>query len=114
MFGAVLVYDVHSYNHKRWDRAVPVFNIGTECLDNKKYAKFIENWRKELEEIELEGIHVESKINDVFHGRGYNLEYITTNFKNTLVLATEISKIYCDEESGEIYPQIIKNIQCKV
>ncbi len=84
------------------------FNIGIECIDNKKYASFIENWRQELEVIQLEGIQVESKFNDVFYGRGYNLEYITTNFKNTLVLATEISKIYCDEETGEIYPQTNK------
>lgn len=111
LFGASLVYDVHSYNHKRWDRAVPVFNIGAECIDQKKYAPFVENWRKELGEIKLKGLQIESKINDVFFGRGYNLEYITTNFDNTLVLATEISKIYCDEETGEIYPQLIKSIQ---
>lgn len=112
-FGASLVYDVHSYNHKRWDRKVPVFNIGAEKLDTKKYAKYIENWKSELEKIELKGVDVKAEINDVFFGRGYNLEYITKNFKNTLVLATEISKIYCDEETGEIYPQIIKNIQAR-
>ena len=110
MFGSILVYDVHSYNYKRWDRKVPIFNIGAENID-KKYAKFVENWRYELSNIKLEGFNVESKINDVFFGRGYNLEYIISNFNNTLVLATEISKIYCDEETGEIYPQIINNIQ---
>ena len=113
MFGASLVYDVHSYNHKRWGRDVPVFNIGTENINNKKYAKYINNWKEELESIELNGIHVKAEINDVFFGRGYNLEYITENFKNTLVLATEISKVYCDEETGEIYPQVIKNIQAR-
>ena len=112
-FGASLVYDVHSYNHKRWDRKVPVFNIGAEKIDNKKYAKYIENWKSELENIELKGVDVKAEINDVFFGRGYNLEYITKNFKNTLVLATEISKVYCDEETGEIYPQIIKNLQAR-
>lgn len=113
MFGASLVYDVHSYNHKRWGRDVPVFNIGTECINNKKHAQFIENWKEELGAIQIEGLAIESKFNDVFYGRGFNVEYITTNFSNTLVLATEISKIYCDEETGEIYPQIIKNIQAK-
>src|SRR5210317_748364 len=53
MFGASLVYDVHSFNYKRWDRIVPVFNIGAECIDNKKYSRFVENWRKELENIKL-------------------------------------------------------------
>lgn len=113
MFGASLVYDVHSYNHQRWDRDVPVFNIGVEKIDNEKYAKYINNWKEELENIKLNGIKVNAEINDVFFGRGYNLEYITKNFNNTLVLATEISKIYCDEKTGEIYPQVIKNIQAR-
>ena len=113
LFGASLVYDVHSYNHQRWDRNVPVFNIGVEKIDTKKYAKYINNWKEELEQIELTGITVKAELNDVFYGRGYNLEYITKNFNNTLVLATEISKIYCDEKTGEIYPQVIKNIQAR-
>ena len=89
IFGAVVVYDMHSYNYKRWDREVPVFNIGTERIDNKRYSKYIKHWREELLKIELPEIEVEANINDVFFGRGYNLEYITKNFKNTLVLATE-------------------------
>jgi uncharacterized protein (TIGR02421 family) len=113
LFGASLVYDVHSYNHQRWDRDVPVFNIGVEKIDTKKYAKYINNWKEELEQIELTGITVKAELNDVFYGRGYNLEYISKNFNNTLVLATEISKIYCDEKTGEIYPQVIKNIQAR-
>ena len=50
----------------------------------------------------------------LFFGRGYNLEYITENFKNTLVLATEVGKIYCNEETGESYPEIIKAIQRRI
>lgn len=113
LYGASLVYDIHSYNHKRWDRNVPVFNIGVEKIDTKKYAKYINHWKEELQQIELKGIAVKAELNDVFFGRGYNLEYITKNFNNTLVLATEISKIYCDEKTGEIYPQVIKNIQAR-
>jgi uncharacterized protein (TIGR02421 family) len=114
LFGASLVYDIHSYNHQRWERDVPVFNIGTERIDSDRYSKYIENWRTELESIDLNDIKVEAKINNVFFGRGYNLEYITKNFSNTLVLATEISKIYCDESTGAIYPQVIKNIQARL
>ena len=112
-FGAALVYDVHSYNHKRWDRKVPVFNIGAEKIDVKRYDKYLQNWREELAAIEIPGVKVDAKINDVFFGRGYNLQYITENFKNTLVFATEISKVYCDEETGDDYPQIIKYLQSR-
>jgi len=38
-FDGCVVYDMHSYNWKRWDRKVPVFNIGSENVDNKKFGK---------------------------------------------------------------------------
>ncbi len=114
LFGSVVVYDMHSYNHIRWKREVPVFNIGTERVDSQRFSRYIKHWREELSRIEIPGIPVESNINDVFFGKGYNLEYITKNFKNTLVLATEVKKIYCNEETGESYPEIIKIIQRKL
>ena len=61
--------------------------------------------------MQIKDIINEAKINDVFYGRGYNLKFITEKFKNTLVLATEIKKIYCDETSGEVYPKRIRRIQ---
>jgi len=111
MFGGCVVYDIHSYNYQRWDRKVPLFNIGTERIDTKRYGDVIEHWQKELASIELPNIENQSKLNDVFFGRGYNLEYITTNFKNTLVLATEIKKVYCNELTGDDYPNLIKELQ---
>ncbi len=111
LFGGCVVYDMHSYNFQRWDRKVPLFNIGTENIDNNRYGNVIEHWRKELQDIELQDIENNSAINDVFYGRGYNLEYITKNFKNTLVLATEVKKVYCNELTGDDYPNIIKTLQ---
>ena len=39
------------------------------------------------------------------------LPFITNNFSNTLVLATEIAKIYCDELSQIIYPEVINSVE---
>ncbi|MFT4678946.1 MAG: hypothetical protein ACJAV7_001664 [Flavobacteriales bacterium] len=114
LFGACVVYDIHSYNFQRWEREVPLFNIGTERIDNDKFGRFVENWSKELSSISLTGIVNDTKVNDVFMGRGYNLEYITTNFPNVLVLATEIKKVYSNELTGEDYPKLIKEIQQKL
>ena len=111
LFGGCIVYDMHSYNHKRWDRKVPLFNIGAERIDMNRFGAVVEHWRSELETIKLDNIENISAINDVFYGRGYNLEYITNNFKNTLVLATEIKKVYCNELTGDDYPNIIKSLQ---
>ena len=114
IFGGCVVYDMHSYNYKRWDREVPLFNIGTERVDHNKFGNIIENWREELSKIKITGIDNTTAINDVFMGRGYNLEYITTNFKNTLVLATEVKKVYCNELTGATYPKVVKELQRKL
>lgn len=114
LFGGCVVYDIHSYNYKRWEREVPLFNVGIEKIDTKRYGTIVENWLEELRNIKLPDIVNKTQANDVFFGRGYNLEYITQNFKNTLVLATEIKKVYCDELTGDIYPKIIRLLQQKL
>lgn len=111
LYGGCVVYDIHSYNHRRWNREVPLFNIGTENIDNEKYGEIVENWKSELSALSIPEIENVTAINDVFFGRGYNLEYITTNFSKTLVLATEVKKVYCNELTGEDYPEIVQELQ---
>lgn len=109
-FNAVIVYDIHSYNYKRYQNATPVFNLGTERIDRVKYSRYVNYWLKELRKIDLPGIENTTEENDVFKGKGYLLEFITSKFQNTLVFATEVKKIYCNEESGEIYPLVIEEL----
>lgn len=104
----VIVYDMHSYNWKRWTREVPTFNLGAGNVNMDRFGTVVESWRKTLSEIELpNNIKSTSLINDVFKGNGYFLKYIKQNFDNTLVLATEVSKIYCDELNQITYPEVI-------
>lgn len=111
-FGFCTVYDMHSYNWKRWDREVPTWNLGTSNIDNKRFGGVVEQWRQSLSEIQFpNGIKSTSKINDTFQGNGYFLKYITQNFKNTLVLATEIAKVYCDEYDYVIYPEVVRAVE---
>ena len=113
-FGGCVVYDLHTYNHKRWDREVPLFNVGTENVNQSKYRSVIDHWLKELGSIELNNVKNDTQENGVFFGRGYNLKFVTENFTNTIVLATEVKKVFCDEETGEIYPELIQEIQKKL
>tara|TARA_R110000787_G_scaffold203793_1_gene314388 strand:- start:1100 stop:1930 length:831 start_codon:yes stop_codon:yes gene_type:complete len=111
-FGVCIVYDMHSYNWKRWDREVPTWNLGTSNIDNNRFGKEVENWRAILEKMPLQnGIPQTAKINDTFQGNGYFLKYITQNFENTLVLATEIAKVYCDELEQIMYPEVIAAVE---
>ena len=111
-FKHVVVYDMHSYNWRRWEREVPTWNLGTANIDNSRYQRLIEEWSESLGEMELpNGIVSSSKINDTFQGNGYFLKYITTHFQNTLVLATEIAKIYCHEYNYILYPEVISAVE---
>lgn len=111
-YNAVIVYDLHSYNWRRWDREVPVINLGTANIDTNRFGKFAENWRKSLSQLKLPNqIEATAKINDTFQGNGYFLRFITKNFKNTLVLATEFKKIYCDELNQIIFPEVVMAIE---
>ncbi|CAL2079899.1 N-formylglutamate amidohydrolase [Tenacibaculum sp. 190524A02b] len=111
-FTTCLVFDMHSYNWKRWERTVPTWNIGTVNIDNKKYEDVIEKWRATLNSFHLPNkIESSAKINDTFQGNGYFLKFITQNFKNTLVLATEIAKVYCDELTQIMYPEVINSVE---
>ncbi len=111
-YGKAIVFDMHSYNWKRWDRAVPTWNLGTTNIDNDRYGESVTSWSQKLGSMSLpNGIESSSGINDTFQGNGYLLKYITENFNDTLVLATEIAKIYCDEETGIIYPEVVRSVE---
>jgi len=111
-FSVCIVYDMHSYNWKRWDREVPTWNLGTSNIDNNRFNKEIESWCATLGEMQLpNGIVSSSKINNTFQGNGYFLKYITKHFKNTLVLATEVKKIYCDELNQIMFPEVVASIE---
>jgi len=109
-FNSVVVYDVHSYNYRRYEKDTPVFNLGTENINMEKFSRFVKYWLRELGKIELTGIEQSVEENGPFKGKGYLLEYLTNNFKNTLVFATEVKKIYCNEENGETYPLVIDEL----
>ncbi len=111
-FGVAIVYDLHSYNWQRWDREVPTWNLGTSNIDNDRFDEDIESWRQSLSTMKLpNNIKSSAAINNTFFGNGYFLKYITKNFKNTLVLATEIAKVYCDELNQIIYPEVVEAVE---
>jgi hypothetical protein len=111
-FGTAIVYDMHSYNWKRWDREVPTWNLGTSNVDNTRFGQDIETWRQSLSELQLpNGIISTSKINNTFQGNGFFLKFISQNFQNTLVLATEIAKVYCDEYDYIMYPEVVAAVE---
>ncbi|MHA7057261.1 N-formylglutamate amidohydrolase [Aquimarina sp. M1] len=111
-YGAAIVYDMHSYNWRRWGREVPVVNLGTSNIDNDRFSVLAASWCENLSNIKLpNNAKITTAINDTFQGNGYFLKYITSHFNHTLVLATEFSKIYCHELEYIIYPEVVHTIE---
>ena len=111
-FGVCIVYDMHSYNWKRWAREVPTWNLGTSNIDTNRFGNEVASWSAALGKMKLpNNIKSTSLINDTFQGNGYFLKYITQNFSNTLVLATEIAKVYCDELAHIMYPEVVVAVE---
>ncbi|HYX10021.1 MAG TPA: flavohemoglobin expression-modulating QEGLA motif protein [Bacteroidales bacterium] len=111
LFGGCLVFDIHSYNYKRYDREVPLFNVGTRYIDRNKYKPVVNKWIQALSDIKLRDFETSIAENDVFGGAGNMLKQLTGEHPRTLVLATEIKKIYCNETTGEIFPEVINELR---
>jgi len=105
---AVLTYDVHSYNWRRPGMGdTPVFNVGTEQIDMARWENAVNRWVSELARIHLPGIPVRAAVNEVFFGRGYHATFVRETQPNTLILPSEVKKIFMDENTGEPLPDIL-------
>lgn len=103
-FGVCLIYDVHAYNITRQVQkgitAPPVFNLGTALIDRRRWAAAVDGWLNRLKEIEIPGVATTVAENLVFHGKGELCRRLTQWDPRILVLPTEVSKVYMDEEKG--------------
>lgn len=108
-YNTCIIYDIHSYNYRRkTDRLdYPVFNIGTERIDLDKYKGYVSRFMKELDKIHFENFETTVAENDVFYGRGYLAKYIGEVTEKVLVIPLEIKKVYCDENTGDFYPEVV-------
>jgi len=114
-FGACVVYDIHSYNIRRQmengHSSPPTFNIGTDGIDRVKWKDPIGQWMGQLKAIRLPGRKVTVAENDVFCGKGAFCRKLSCWDENILVLSTEISKNYMDEETGSLHEPIVDGLK---
>lgn len=111
LFNHAIVFDIHSYNHNRIEKDTPTFNIGSEQVDIERWGNIVSHFVKQLNRITLPNIEVRAAINEVFYGRGYFITHVNAHFDNTLVLPTEVKKIYMDELTGDAYPLVLAEIK---
>ena len=110
-FNNAIVFDIHSYNYKRITHDTPTFNIGSGQIDVERWGAVVEHFAKQLNRIELPNIDVRAATNEVFHGRGYLITHVNSHFDNTIVLPTEVKKVFMDEISGDVYPLVLEELK---
>ncbi len=104
LFGACLIFDVHSYNHQRIPGEPPSVNLGTEQIDLERWGSTVSRFEKSLKQSLANTEHRVAR-NEVFQGMGYLITHINSHFTQVLVIPAEIKKFYMDENKGELYPQ---------
>jgi uncharacterized protein (TIGR02421 family) len=108
-FKSCLIYNIHSYNHRQEKvGSNPVFNVNSKSIDKERYGKTLSNWKEQLKKINLPNLETTVGENQKTSCDGFFAHYIQHKFKNTCILTTNIKKVYCDENSGVIFPIVIE------
>jgi N-formylglutamate deformylase len=110
--GSVVVFDIHSYNHRRGGADGPVagveqnpeVNVGTGTLDRGRWGRLVDRFMSDLrvggQRTGLGELDVRENVK--FRG-GYFPEWIHGRFgPHACVLAIEFKKTFMDEWTGEV------------
>lgn len=117
--GAFVVYDLHTYNHRRAGRhrseasalENPQVNIGTGTMsDRSRFAPVIDRFMRDLSEHDFPGGKLDVRENIKFQG-GNHARWAHERFpESACVIAVEFKKFFMDEWSGEANDQLVDAI----
>ncbi|TWU22322.1 N-formylglutamate amidohydrolase [Novipirellula galeiformis] len=116
--GRVVVYDLHTYNHRRDGvdappadpHANPEVNIGTGTMDREFWAPVVDGFIAALRGYDFHGRRLDVRENVKFRG-GYFGEWIHTTFpKQVGSIAIEFKKFFMDEWQGDPDPYEVECI----
>jgi N-formylglutamate amidohydrolase len=109
-FGAFVVYDIHSYNHRRGgpdvapepDEGNPQINLGTGSVDRDRWGHVVDRFMGDLCRRDVDGAALDVRENVRFSG-GFMSRWIHETFPETgCALAIEVKKTFMDEHTGEL------------
>lgn len=108
-FGTFVVYDLHSYNHRRDGQdgppaapdENPEVNIGSKTLNDPKFRPLIERFMADLRAFDFGGRPLDVRENVKFGGGQFS-QWIHDEFPDSACsIAIEWKKFWMDEWSGE-------------
>lgn len=116
--GHVVVYDLHTYNHRRGGQNAPPaacedhpqVNVGTGTMDRAFWASVVERFITDLRSYDFHGTSLDVRENVKFQG-GYFGRWIHERFpRQVCAIAIEFKKFFMDEWTGEGDPNQIEAI----
>jgi N-formylglutamate deformylase len=117
--GSFVVYDLHTYNHRRKGadgpeadpQENPEVNIGTGNMDRERWSPVVEQFMKDLHAYDFQGRHLDVRENVKFKG-GYFSQWIHEHFPDeSCVMAIEFKKFFMNEWTGEVYSGTVEAIR---
>lgn len=108
-FDRIVVYDLHSYNHRRDGASAPPadahenpeVNVGTGTMDRACWGPVVDRFIEELEAVDFLGRRLDVRENVKFRG-GHFSRWIHEAFPGSACsLAIEFKKFFMDEWTGE-------------
>jgi len=108
-FGGLVIFDLHSYNHRRDGPNAPAedaslnpeINIGTGTMNREYWASLVDSFIADLRKFDFLGRHLDVRENIKFKG-GYFPKWIHENFGGSVCcLSVEVKKFFMDEWTGE-------------
>jgi N-formylglutamate deformylase len=104
-----VVYDIHSYNHRRDGPNAPAaepacnpdVNVGTGAMDRPRWASLVDRFIADLHAFDLDGAALDVRENVRFKG-GYLSHFVHERFPDSgCALAIEFKKTFMDEWTGQ-------------
>ncbi|CAH1000620.1 hypothetical protein LEM8419_01754 [Neolewinella maritima] len=119
-YGSFVLYDIHSYNHRREDNdrqpadpeANPVVNVGTGNMNRKKWAPVVDTFLTTMRKgATLDGKPLDVRENVKFDGGHFNL-WIHDRFPDvSCVLSVEFKKVFMDEHTNVLDQAVLQDLQ---